>query len=131
MAEALVKDVHRVLIPMSVTCFSLIWPFNVSANTSQSFVKKKAALTLLRLYRKHPGVISAAEWALRFAPVMDDQDLARISHDSSRFPQEVERVPCIEAGWAKDAARLCLRPVNGHHRGGTQLSGLGALHSTI
>jgi hypothetical protein len=38
-------------------------------------VKKKAALTLLRLYRKHPEVIPAKEWALRIVSLMDDQDL--------------------------------------------------------
>lgn len=46
--------------------------------TSQTFVKKKAALTLLRLYRKHPEVIPAAEWALRLVSIMDDPDLARL-----------------------------------------------------
>ncbi|KAF8641088.1 hypothetical protein AX17_000732 [Amanita inopinata Kibby_2008] len=59
MAEALVEDVHRLLI----------------SPISQSFVKKKAALTLLRLYRKHPEVIPAAEWALRIVSIMDDNDL--------------------------------------------------------
>ncbi|KIJ68452.1 hypothetical protein HYDPIDRAFT_173169 [Hydnomerulius pinastri MD-312] len=59
MAEALSEDVHRLLI----------------SPTSQTFVKKKAALTLLRLYRKHPVVIPAAEWALRLVSIMDDQDL--------------------------------------------------------
>ncbi|KAK0208206.1 adaptin N terminal region-domain-containing protein [Desarmillaria ectypa] len=59
MAEALSVDVHRLLI----------------SPTSQSFVKKKAALTLLRLYRKHPDVIPAAEWALRIVSIMDDDDL--------------------------------------------------------
>ncbi|KAF9453817.1 Adaptor protein complex AP-2 alpha subunit [Macrolepiota fuliginosa MF-IS2] len=59
MAETLAEDVHRLLI----------------SPTSQSFVKKKAALTLLRLYRKHPEVIPAAEWALRIVSIMDDQDL--------------------------------------------------------
>ncbi|KAG5634776.1 hypothetical protein H0H81_000811, partial [Sphagnurus paluster] len=59
MAEALVEDVHRLLI----------------SPTSQTFVKKKAALTLLRLYRKHPDVIPAAEWALRIVAIMDDPDL--------------------------------------------------------
>lgn len=59
MAEALSEDVHRLLI----------------SPTSQTFVKKKAALTLLRLYRKHPTVIPAAEWALRLVSIMDDQDL--------------------------------------------------------
>ena len=45
---------------------------------SKAFVKKKAALTLLRLYRKHPEVIPAAEWALRIVSIMDDQDLVRL-----------------------------------------------------
>ena len=38
-------------------------------------VRKKAALTLLRLYRKHPDVIPAGEWALRIVSIMDDMDL--------------------------------------------------------
>ena len=38
-------------------------------------VKKKAALTLLRLYRKYPDIIPAAEWALRIVAIMDDLDL--------------------------------------------------------
>jgi AP-2 complex subunit alpha len=40
-------------------------------------VKKKAALTLLRLYRKHSEVIPAADWALRIVSIMDDQNLVR------------------------------------------------------
>ncbi|GAA5979643.1 hypothetical protein JCM10908_002996 [Rhodotorula pacifica] len=59
MAEALAPDVHRLLI----------------SPTSRSFVKKKAALTLLRLYRKHPEVIPAADWALRIVSILDDADL--------------------------------------------------------
>ncbi|KAH7911207.1 adaptin N terminal region-domain-containing protein [Hygrophoropsis aurantiaca] len=59
MAEALAEDVHRLLI----------------SPTSMSFVKKKAALTLLRLYRKHPDVIPTAEWASRLVSIMDDPDL--------------------------------------------------------
>lgn len=38
-------------------------------------MRKKAALTLLRIYRKHPDVIPAAEWALRIVSLMDDVDL--------------------------------------------------------
>ncbi|KIY71626.1 Adaptor protein complex AP-2 alpha subunit [Cylindrobasidium torrendii FP15055 ss-10] len=59
MAEALADDVHRLLI----------------SPTSENFVKKKAALTLLRLYRKHPDVIPTKEWALRIVSIMDDDDL--------------------------------------------------------
>lgn len=60
---------------------------NQMTSTSQTFVKKKAALTLLRLYRKHPDVIPAAEWALRIVSIMDDQDLVRISLLTSNFIQ--------------------------------------------
>ncbi|KIY52732.1 Adaptor protein complex AP-2 alpha subunit [Fistulina hepatica ATCC 64428] len=59
MADALVEDVHRLLI----------------SPTSQNFVKKKAALTLLRLYRKHPDVFPVSDWALRIVSLLDDPDL--------------------------------------------------------
>lgn len=61
MAESLAPDVHRLLIsPVSIP-----------------FVKKKAALTLLRLYRKHPSVIPLAEWGERIVTIMDDDNLVR------------------------------------------------------
>ena len=81
MAEALVEDVHRLLISPYVPYLfggekkSTTQWFD---RTSQSFVKKKAALTLLRLYRKHPEMIPAAEWALRIVSIMDDNDLVII-----------------------------------------------------
>lgn len=49
----------------------------ILCSTSRSFVKKKAALTLLRLYRKHAEVIPVTEWALRIVSIMDDQNLVR------------------------------------------------------
>jgi AP-2 complex subunit alpha len=36
-------------------------------------VKKKAALTLLRLYRKHPPILQP-EWADRILSLLDDAD---------------------------------------------------------
>ncbi len=42
--------------------------------TSKSFVKKKAALTLLRLYRKYPAIVQQ-EWAERIISLMDDPDM--------------------------------------------------------
>lgn len=42
--------------------------------TSSTFVKKKAALTLLRLYRKHPTVLDTAEWAERIVALMSDSN---------------------------------------------------------
>ncbi|OZJ01603.1 hypothetical protein BZG36_05279, partial [Bifiguratus adelaidae] len=59
MAESLATDVHRLLI----------------SPTSKSFVQKKAALTLLRLYRKHADVIPAQEWAERIIALMSSYDL--------------------------------------------------------
>ncbi|RKP26851.1 AP-2 complex subunit alpha-1 [Syncephalis pseudoplumigaleata] len=59
MAESLSGDVYRLLI----------------ANTSKSFVKKKAALCLLRLFRKHSDVLPAAEWAADILPLMEHPDL--------------------------------------------------------
>lgn len=41
---------------------------------SKAFVKKKAALTLLRLYRKHPAIVQH-EWAERIISLMDDPDM--------------------------------------------------------
>ena len=58
MGEALGGDVYRLLI----------------SPTSKSFVKKKAALTLLRLYRKHPAILQP-EWADRILSILDDADM--------------------------------------------------------
>ncbi|KAH9217022.1 putative AP-2 adaptor complex subunit alpha [Leptodontidium sp. 2 PMI_412] len=58
MGEALSGEVHRLLI----------------SPTSKSFVKKKAALTLLRLYRKHPDIVQP-QWAERIISLMDDADM--------------------------------------------------------
>ncbi len=51
--------------------------------TSSNFVKKKAALTLLRLYRKHPSVMPVEEWAERIVDHMDDPD--PVSPPSKRY----------------------------------------------
>jgi AP-2 complex subunit alpha len=58
MGEALCAEVHRLLI----------------SPASKPFVKKKAALTLLRLYRKVPTIVQP-EWAERIIAIMDDSDL--------------------------------------------------------
>ncbi|KAK4042037.1 adaptin N terminal region-domain-containing protein [Parachaetomium inaequale] len=58
MGEALSAEVHRLLI----------------SPTSKAFVKKKAALTMLRLYRKHPGIVQP-QWTERIISLMDDVDL--------------------------------------------------------
>jgi hypothetical protein len=43
--------------------------------TSKSFAKKKAGLTLLRLYRKHSDLLPISDWADRIINVLDDADL--------------------------------------------------------
>lgn len=43
-------------------------------STSKAFVKKKAALTLLRLYRKYPDIVQN-EWAERIISLMDHPDM--------------------------------------------------------
>ncbi|KAK5156833.1 hypothetical protein LTR04_005528 [Oleoguttula sp. CCFEE 6159] len=58
MGEALSADVHRLLI----------------SPTSKPFVKKKAALTLLRLFRKYPSIVQQ-EWAERIISLMDEPDM--------------------------------------------------------
>ncbi|KAK5169539.1 uncharacterized protein LTR77_005515 [Saxophila tyrrhenica] len=58
MGESLCADVHRLLI----------------SPTSKPFVKKKAALTMLRLYRKVPSIIQP-EWSERIIAIMDDPDM--------------------------------------------------------
>ncbi|KAK4689163.1 AP-2 complex subunit alpha, partial [Tremellales sp. Uapishka_1] len=58
MAESLGEHVYRAMI----------------SPTSTTFVKKKAALTLLRLYRKHPTVLPVGDWAERIVSMMDDSD---------------------------------------------------------
>ncbi|KNG49460.1 ap-2 complex subunit alpha [Stemphylium lycopersici] len=58
LGEALSAEVHRLLI----------------SPASKAFVKKKAALTLLRLYRKHPAIVQH-EWAERIISLMDDLDM--------------------------------------------------------
>ena len=48
--------------------------WRLRSSTSTSFVRKKAALTLLRLYRKHPTVMAIGDWADRIVTMMDDSD---------------------------------------------------------
>jgi AP-2 complex subunit alpha len=58
-AEALAPSVFKVL----------------AGSQTSGFPKKKAALCLLRLYRKHPDVVPVMEWADPIIKCMDDYDL--------------------------------------------------------
>ncbi|KAI5285579.1 hypothetical protein KEM54_000460, partial [Ascosphaera aggregata] len=90
MGEALAVDVHRLLI----------------SPTSKAFVKKKAALTLLRLYRKYPAVFQT-EWAERIIALMDDPDLGVcLSVTSLVMALIQDNAPIYKGSYIKAAQRL-------------------------
>ncbi|KAI9700960.1 MAG: hypothetical protein M1820_006605 [Bogoriella megaspora] len=90
MGEALSSEVHRLLI----------------SPTSKPFVKKKAALTLLRLYRKHPTIVQI-EWAERIVSLMDDPDTGvALSITSLVMALVQEHAEQYKASYVKAARRL-------------------------
>jgi AP-2 complex subunit alpha len=90
MGEALSGDVHRLLI----------------SPTSKPFVKKKAALTLLRLYRKVPHIVQH-EWAERIISLMDDPDMGVALSVTSLVMTLVQDQPeQYKASYTKAARRL-------------------------
>jgi AP-2 complex subunit alpha len=90
MGEALSADVHRLLI----------------SPTSKAFVKKKAALTLLRLYRKYPGIVQQ-EWAERIISLMDDSDMGVTLSVTSLVMALVQDNPeAYKGSYVKAARRL-------------------------
>ena len=74
--------------------------------TSKSFVKKKSALTLLRLYRKHPDIVSP-QWAERLIHLMDDIDLGvALSVTSLVMTLAQDNAEQYKGAYAKATARL-------------------------
>jgi AP-2 complex subunit alpha len=63
MAEALGTTVQKLLV----------------ASASKSFVKKKSALCLLRLFKKYPELMPAEEWAERIINLLDEYDLGVVT----------------------------------------------------
>eukprot|EP00124_Ichthyophonus_hoferi_P002493 Ihof_evm1s172 gene=Ihof_evmTU1s172 len=59
MAETLGNEVQSLLV----------------SGDSSSFIKKKAALALLRLYRKSPDILPVGEWSHRVVKLLDERDL--------------------------------------------------------
>ncbi|KAK7740098.1 hypothetical protein SLS63_001298 [Diaporthe eres] len=99
MGEALSGEVHRLLI----------------SPTSKSFVKKKAALTLLRLYRKYPDIIQP-QWAERIISLMDDLDLGvALSVTSLVMALAQDNLDQYRGAYAKAAARLKRIVVDGDY----------------
>ncbi|CAB4313334.1 unnamed protein product [Prunus armeniaca] len=70
-AESLAPDVQKLLISSSY----------------RPLVRKKAALCLLRLYRKNPDVVNVDGWADRMAQLLDERDLERLARNQD-IPQE-------------------------------------------
>lgn len=74
--------------------------------TSKAFVKKKAALTLLRLYRKYPDIVQP-QWAERIVSLMDDQDLGVALSVTSLVMAVAQDDPdAYKGAYVKAAARL-------------------------
>ncbi|RKF59499.1 AP-2 complex subunit alpha-2, partial [Erysiphe neolycopersici] len=90
MGEALSNEVHRLLI----------------SPTSKSFVKKKAALTLLRLYRRHPDIVQP-HWAERIISLMDDIDMGVALSVTSLVMALAQDQPDLYIGsYVKAASRM-------------------------
>ncbi|KAI0997214.1 AP-2 complex subunit alpha-2 [Podosphaera aphanis] len=90
MGEALGCEVHRLLI----------------SPTSKSFVKKKAALTLLRLYRKHPDIVQP-QWAERIISLMDDMNMGVALSVTSLIMALAQDQPDLYKGsYVKAASRM-------------------------
>ncbi|KAK3901054.1 adaptin N terminal region-domain-containing protein [Staphylotrichum tortipilum] len=99
MGEALSGEVHRLLI----------------SPTSKAFVKKKAALTMLRLYRKHPGIVQP-QWAERIISLMDDVDLGvALSVTSLVMALAQDDFEQYKGAYAKAAGRLKRIVIDGEY----------------
>lgn len=69
-------------------------------------MKKKAALTLLRLYRKYPGIVQQ-EWAERIISLMDDPDMGvTLSVTSLVMALAQDQPDQYKGAYVKSAQRL-------------------------
>ncbi|XP_010535653.1 PREDICTED: AP-2 complex subunit alpha-2-like isoform X2 [Tarenaya hassleriana] len=66
-AESLAPDVQKLLI----------------SSSCRPLVRKKAALCLLRLFRKNPDVVNVDGWADRMAQLLDERDLGVLTSSTS------------------------------------------------
>jgi AP-2 complex subunit alpha len=111
MGDALGGEVHRLLISPYV--FTRRWMSsekqknaNDRHSTSKAFVKKKAALTLLRLYRKYMDILQP-QWAERIISLMDDVDLGVATSVTSLVMAVAQDYPeQYKGAYVKAAARL-------------------------
>lgn len=82
MSEALATDVQKLLF----------------ASTMKNAIKKKAALCLLRLYRKNPDVLPASDWSDRILTLLDDNDQGVVNSAASLVLALVQDYPNEYAG---------------------------------
>ena len=83
-----------------------MWHEAYKYRTSKAFVKKKAALTLLRLYRKNPDIVQP-EWAERLISIMDDADIGvAMSVTSLVMALAQDRPEEYKGSYAKACQRL-------------------------
>ncbi|GAA0149720.1 membrane traffic protein [Lithospermum erythrorhizon] len=68
-SESLAPDVQKLLI----------------SSSARPLVRKKAALCLLRLYRKNPDVVNVDGWSDRMAQLLDERDLGVLTSSMSLF----------------------------------------------
>ncbi|GKV16639.1 hypothetical protein SLEP1_g27254 [Rubroshorea leprosula] len=68
-AESLAPDVQKLLL----------------SSSCRPLVRKKAALCLLRLYRKNPDVVNVDGWTDRMAQLLDERDLGVLTSSMSLF----------------------------------------------
>ncbi|KAG0448043.1 hypothetical protein HPP92_028038 [Vanilla planifolia] len=68
-AESLAPDVQKLLV----------------SNSCRPLVRKKAALCLLRLFRKNPDVVNIDGWSDRMAQLLDERDLGVLTSAMSLF----------------------------------------------
>ena len=55
----------------------------LTANTTKTYVRKKSALTTLRLYRKSPDMLPANEWADKVIALLDEKNIGVLTSVSS------------------------------------------------
>lgn len=80
-------------------------------------MKKKAALTLLRLFRKHPDIV-LPQWAERIVSLMDDQDLGvAMSVTSLVMAVAQDNLEAYKGAYVKAASRLKRILIDGEFSG--------------
>ncbi|KAI8803401.1 Adaptor protein complex AP-2 alpha subunit [Cladochytrium replicatum] len=94
MAESLSNDVQRILV----------------SPASNAFVKKKAALCLLRLFRKFPDIFPATEWAQKIVARMEDPDMGVALSSTNLVLALAEVYPDAYSGSISRAIR-CLHKI--------------------